>query len=370
MNASERVETRVIAEQAQAWFITNREREPTARQQREFLTWLQASPAHLREYLAFAKLDLDLHAVAHSIDEPLEQLIRAARNQPDDNVRAFSGRSSAREASTGSNCRSRAAFLTIRRMSLIAAGVAAFGFATLAWWSTPNAPPYHEYRTEHGEQRNVRLDDGSMLHVNSESIVRVHYNRSERAVVVEHGQAMFRVAKDARRPFRVRAGATEVVAVGTQFDVRRFNDDVLVTVVEGSVAVAKLADPGLEAATTTPLLQLAAGQQARVANGVLSDLREVDVRAIDVRPAVAWVQQQIMFEHETLQNIVAEFNRYGRMQLTIEDAQLATLRISGVFNTYDLDSFVLYLETLKGLKVEREANRIRIVRARSVGETT
>jgi transmembrane sensor len=77
------------------------------------------------------------------------------------------------------------------------------------------------------------------------------------------------------------------------------------------------------------------------------------------------VVQKIMFEHETLQNVAAEFNRYGSTQLIIEDAQIATLRISGIFHAYDLESFVLYLESLRGLQVQRDVDRIRISLARN-----
>jgi transmembrane sensor len=108
-----------------------------------------------------------------------------------------------------------------------------------------------------------------------------------------------------------------------------------------------------------------------VVRGLLPTTRAaVDVRIVDVRPAVAWVQQKIVFESQTLQSVVSEFNRYGTTQLVIEDAEAAKLRISGIFNAYDLESFVLYLETLRGLEVHRDLNLIRISLARNKhGET-
>jgi transmembrane sensor len=374
MNASDRVVTQVIAEQAQAWFIANREHGVSTAQQREFLAWLQASPAHVREYLAFAKLEVDLHAVMHSIDIPVAELIAAARSEPDDNIVAFAGRASAQDSCTDAESRPRAAAYKKRQVTMLAAAVGTLAVAVLSWWTVTQPPLHKEYITARGEQRTVRLEDGSVLYINSDSSVRVDYTKSERGIVVEHGQALFRVANDKTRPFRVRAGTTEVVAVGTEFDVRCLSDEVLVTVVEGSVAIAKIVGSGLyaaDAARAVGQLRLAAGQQARVAKRSLPTAdKAVDVRAVDVRPAVAWVQQRIMFEHEALRDVAAEFNRYGTTQLTIDDAQIARLRISGSFNAYDLDSFVLYLGSLKGVEVHHDMDRIRISRARSsVGET-
>ncbi len=90
----------------------------------------------------------------------------------------------------------------------------------------------------HGDQRTIRLDDGSIIHLNSQSRVHVRYSSGERLIELEQGQALFDVVRDATRPFRVRAGSADILAVGTQFDVyRRSGGDLTVTVVEGKVAV-------------------------------------------------------------------------------------------------------------------------------------
>jgi transmembrane sensor len=369
MNTTERVLTRAIAEQAQAWFISNREHELSAEQRQEFLTWLQASPMHVREYLAVAKLAIDLRSAACSVNEPTEELIGAAWEEQEDNVVALDARAPSSGSSPQARYQLHADSFARRRRFAIAAGIGAITVAGLGWWSVTQMPAHNAYRTAHGEQRAVHLEDGSLLHLNTDSVVHVDYSKAERAVEVERGQVLFKVAKDKLRAFRVTVGATEVVAVGTEFDVRRTNDDVIVTVVEGTVAVMKLTGAQSNSSgavgTATPV-QLTAGQQARVAAGAFrSKYKAVDVRAVDVRRAVAWVQQMITFDRETLQNIAAEFNRYGATQLVIEDSRVATVRISGIFNAYDLDSFVLYLENLKGLKVHRDMNEVRISLART-----
>lgn len=370
MKASERVVARVIAAQARVWLITNRQRELSEEQRGEFLAWLRTSPMHVREYLVLAELAAEMRSVASTLDTDTDELVALAQADPEDNVTFMTAAPAAVDEwpdSSPPRTNRRKAL----RLTAIAASVGALAIAVLSGWILAQRPMHKEYRTVHGEQRVVQLEDGSMLHINSDSIVLVDYTQAERSVSMARGQVLFKVARDEVRPFRVRAGATDVVAVGTEFDVRRMSEDVLVTVVEGSVRVMKVTD--LEPITdiTPAPLQLDAGQQARVVRGLVPDAQPtVDVRMLDVRPAIAWIQQKIVFESQTLQSVASEFNRYGTTQLVIEDAEAANLRISGVFNTYDLESFVLYLETLQELEVRRDPNRILIsLSYRERGET-
>lgn len=372
MNATERLVTRAIAEQARAWLIANREPSLSTEHRSEFLAWLRASPMHVREYLAVAKAAAELRVVADGIDTPTQELIALARSEPDDNVaRMVPLHSGDDESSTRVQPRRAVRDLSTPRSMALAASFGALVVAVLSWWSLAQSPVTKEYRTLHGEQRIVRFEDGSIVHINSDSIVLVDYTKNERHVSMERGQAMFKVARDKTRPFRVTVGSTEVVAVGTEFDVRRLSEDVLVTVVEGAVAVSNAGRFGSASGTKPSMpLQLAAGQQARVAQARVTQSprpasrQPVDVRSVDVRPAVAWIEQKIMFERQTLQSVVSEFNRYGPTQLVIEDPEAAALTISGIFNAYDLESFVLYLQTINGLQVHQELNLIRISLAR------
>jgi transmembrane sensor len=84
-----------------------------------------------------------------------------------------------------------------------------------------------------------------------------------------------------------------------------------------------------------------------------------------VQQTVAWLQQKIAFERRPLGEVVEEFNRYGSIPIRIEDAALRALPISGVFDAYDIDSFVAFLNTLEGVRVERTDARIRVLAVKS-----
>jgi transmembrane sensor len=216
------------------------------------------------------------------------------------------------------------------------------------------------YRTAHGEQSIWPLPDGSVLQLNSDSVVTVRFSRAERLVDVIQGQAHFRVAHEAARRFRVVSGVTEVIAVGTEFDVYRMASATVVTVTEGRVAVfAGAAPPPTQiAAIPTDAFRLGAGEQVSVD----ANRRLTVPSVVDVRQSTAWMRRQIAFDHKRLGEVADEFNRYSNANIHIDDEKLRALEVSGVFDAYDIDSFTGFLRKLDGVSVEATATGILVSR--------
>ncbi|MGE5501698.1 MAG: FecR family protein, partial [Ignavibacteriales bacterium] len=97
------------------------------------------------------------------------------------------------------------------------------------------------YATHVGEQRTVRLEDGSVLALNTDTKVVVHYTKARRDLRLVRGEAQFDVAKNRARPFIVTAEGEQVRAVGTSFVVRDEGHAVSVTLLEGKVTVTPTA---------------------------------------------------------------------------------------------------------------------------------
>jgi transmembrane sensor len=333
-----------IAEQANEWFVENRggplDREACIR----FMAWLQTSPVHVGEYLAIAELARDLGVAANTAAIPLEPLLARAREETDPVVTL--------EPSALGKAPATARPRRLRHWSLAAAAVLAF-LSLTTLWVTRNGERFglpRSYSTAHGEQRERLLPDGSVLHLNTDSKVTVRYSRRERVVELNRGEALFQVAHDsAQRRFRVAAGNAQVLDVGTQFDVYLRPGAVLVTVVEGTVAVYAGA-----ASLTPTALRVGVGYQVEVRDQVGLP------RPVDARAAVAWLKRQIVFEDQPLADVAAEFNRYGGTTLEIDDDSVRALRISGVFDAYDTDSFAAFLQTLNGVVVQKTPTRIRV----------
>jgi transmembrane sensor len=83
-----------------------------------------------------------------------------------------------------------------------------------------------------------------------------------------------------------------------------------------------------------------------------------------VANTVAWRQRRLVFENATLDEMVAEFNRYNRaLRLRLEDIPASTYHYSGVFDAADPESFVSLLAREPDLAIERRGDEV-IVRPR------
>ena len=218
------------------------------------------------------------------------------------------------------------------------------------------------FETRHGEQQVYRLTDNSVLYLNSDSTVSIRYTPHERYVVLSAGEAYFAVAHEPGRPFRVATGGAEVRAVGTRFDVRLAGEATVVTVVQGRVAV----EPGLtEGNSSQPIkyssafVELGADEQIRVVPG---EWPPQPPTMADAQLSTAWLHRNITFNHEPLDRVTLEFNRYAPKPIEIATPALRKLEITGNFATDDTAAFLAFLRSLEGVRVEETATQFRVSR--------
>ena len=200
-----------------------------------------------------------------------------------------------------------------------------------------------------GEQRTLNLDDGTRVELNTGSRILVQFDRQARTVVLKSGEAYFQVAHE-RRPFVVLAGERKIVALGTEFTVRRdpsSDDAITVTLIEGRVAVAPVdtdtpSAPGPGSAATL----LNAGQRLRI--------RPHAQPAVDTPPidkATGWMRGQLIFDHTPLREAAAEFSRYNKIKITVASPEAAGIPIGGIFKIGDSRSFARAVAASYDLKV-------------------
>jgi transmembrane sensor len=199
-----------------------------------------------------------------------------------------------------------------------------------------------------GEVASVPLRDGSNITLNTASTVRVELTPAERRIELERGEAFFVVAKDQNRPFVVQAGRKRVVAVGTQFSVRRDGDELRVIVTEGTVRLesarplhVKGGDAQDSIGSASPeLARLSAGAVARATDGDVL-VQEKSIR--EAEEALTWRAGYLTFHETTLAEAVEDFNRYNMHKIVIEDPRVAAIRISGTFRPTNYAAFIRLL---------------------------
>lgn len=211
------------------------------------------------------------------------------------------------------------------------------------------------------------LPDGSVARLKGGAELAVAFTATERRVTVVRGEVFFEVAKDAARPFLVAAGNVTVRAVGTAFAVRFDAQAVDVLVTEGTVRVTPSADRADEGApggaVGSELVE--AGYRATV--GILADagLSPVTVSAVsaaEIARSLAWQAPMLDLAGATVGELAAGFAQRTGRRIEVADRALAAVRIGGRLADDDVEGFVRALEEVYGVRVERRADGVIVLR--------
>jgi transmembrane sensor len=370
-----------------AYWATCLEDDALSQTEREDLAhWLRKSPEHVKELLLAQAILTD----AAGIDPDRETDVEALLADLDRNIVHFGTRVSTGRAATGQASSGRSSASTspgpaahIHRPATRAYGMALFlraphGLAAMAAsllliaaalviFNNPFSPATQLYATGVGEQRSLSLADGSVVHLNTQSEVRVSYTEGERDIYLLRGEALFDVAHNQERPFRVHVDSTVAQALGTSFNVYRKGDETEVAVLEGTVAISwrDAADNSSTVGTSKRqagasaapevLATLTQGQEASVAATGAVITHEV----ADLDKITYWRQRKIVFEDTPVSEIVREFNRYNTVQIVVEGVGGSEPLFSGVFDVDKPDAFIKTLEA-SGATVRRSAGQNRV----------
>lgn len=305
---------------AARWLVRMQADDCTMRERAACLRWQAADPAHATAYAELERIQRG--TVGLGVDPVRGEALQAIRARGD------------RRAGTRRRVRRWSAGLGAAAALLLAVG--------LGWYGWDPAAPTLRYATAVGERRTVLLEDGSELLLDTDSAVTVRYSRKRRGLALERGQAQFTVVPAPQRPFVVRAGAGEVRALGTRFQVRRLADAVQVALLEGRVSVTAPAGAGTRTAT------LEAGEGLRFDGAGLWAGGPVDAEA-----AAGWPRGELVFHQRRLAELVEEMNRYTPVKLRLGDPALAELRLSGVFYDGNQASLLNALEQVWEVRAER-----------------
>jgi transmembrane sensor len=331
--------------QAIQWFVTLQSGTVSRAQQEEFADWLCRSPVHIEEYLQLTALQGDLARLPELKSISLDQLLAEASagplTEPVIDLHVGSDRRGERPLSIPQPCagRARSRFRKARAYVGIAAALVAVAIV-VAWRSQEGT---EHYDTAIAEQRLLSLSDGSRVQLNVQSELSARVTATLRDLSLTEGEALFEVAKDATRPFRVHTPQATIDVMGTQFDVHVRNGQTEVTLLEGNVRIQTAADestvtlqPGQKLVITAREAMLPTPQQA------------------DITVATAWTRHRLVFEDTPLSEVVAEFNRYSRQQLVIRDARLRAKRITASFDAGNTQTFSASLEVAADTHVRRQ----------------
>ncbi len=231
---------------------------------------------------------------------------------------------------------------------LLTAGIGIGGYWLSDFRNAP-AQTVSVYATQVGQQRSLRLADGTNVELNTNTRLRATMDGSTRVVKLEQGEAFFDVARDSARPFVVFAGNRKITDIGTKFSVRREGDSVQVLVAEGRVRV----DIPTAHNRSRPIEAGASSLIMAKADGTLVAQKS----QTDVADRLSWRQGMLVFDQDTLAAAAAEFNRYNNKHIIVVGSA-RDLKIGGRFKPDNVEAFVSLIKEGFGLKIERTDTEI------------
>ncbi|HVP83826.1 MAG TPA: FecR domain-containing protein [Rhizomicrobium sp.] len=205
------------------------------------------------------------------------------------------------------------------------------------------------FATTIGGREALSLVDGSKIELNTDTVLRMANGAGERKVWLDRGEAYFDIKHDAAHPFVVMVGDHRVTDLGTKFIVRQEGDRVEVKLLEGSARLdANSGLPAQSAVLKPGDVAIATADQTSVTKKPVKELTQ----------ELGWRRGVLTFDHTTLAEAVAEFNRYNRQKIVIADRAAAKLEIGGTFPSDDVKLFGRATHIALGLRVEDKGNQL------------
>jgi transmembrane sensor len=320
----------LLAKRASQWYETlgdGDEKDYAA-----FKAWLRESKLHVQAYLEIVAVETELAGFDRDRKHDVDAILKSIPT----GVIQLSSRGSALLPP-------RSAMRYLRWPLALAATAALFAVALIVAMGTGQAE--HAFATSVGEQRAVTLADTSIVHLNADSEIEVDIGDTTRTVELLRGEAMFKVAHDEQRPFRVRTRGGTVQAVGTQFNVYDQADGsgTRVSVLEGKVRITP------EGSGEDQSQLLGAGEEALLRrNGSIERAQKPNIAS-----SVAWRQRRLVFDQTPLEEMVREFNRYSTSKvIRLEGIEPRAHHYDGIFDADDPESLAALLMRDEELLVE------------------
>jgi transmembrane sensor len=316
---SEPASAKDVRAQAGAW-LERREFGPWSEADQKALdAWLAASASHMVEFLRVEQVWKRADRL-RALNRPMRETKPAPQKTPLSFIPKFAA--------------------ALAMIAAVGVGVGAYMLNT----------GEKSYETPIGLRKTITFADGSKIELNTDTLLRARVSESGRAAELVKGEAFFQIQHDATRPFIVTAAGYRVTDLGTKFVVRRDGKRLEVTLVEGSARVEPM-DKDNHAQPTV----LVPGDMVVATERSLTVTRKTSPALAN---ELAWRRGLLIFNHATLEEAAAEFNRYNTEKLVLASPSVARRTIGGTFPTSGVEEFAEVAKGVFGFHVKTQGNDI------------
>jgi transmembrane sensor len=175
-----------------------------------------------------------------------------------------------------------------------------------------------------GQKSQLILPDGTQVWINSDSKISYpdNYGKKNRMVRLT-GEAMFKVAKDADKPFFVDAGVAKVKVLGTTFNLKSYpeENEIETSLIEGSVEFSIQPENPESSAKT---LKIKPGERL-VYNKTKNSLV---INSFDHKEIPDWTNNHLVFRNDSFENLVKKAERWYDIDIVYYDSTLDKQRLT------------------------------------------
>lgn len=236
------------------------------------------------------------------------------------------------------------------RVAASVALILSLGYAYMELSQTPE--PGIEYitkSTERGQRATLQLPDGSVVRLNSETILEFpeDFGVESRELSLK-GEAYFEVERDSLRPFIIRSGMMQTTVLGTSFNVkaRERAAQYEVSVTTGRVRVAIPEKSQLA-------LVLSPGEQAIAS---LNDSSLVSL-SVNADRYTAWTRNRLVLEDTPLAEVIEQLNSWYDVRIGLDHEAMGQCKLNGEYKLETLENLLEALAFAQEMTYERQGDR-------------
>jgi transmembrane sensor len=207
-----------------------------------------------------------------------------------------------------------------------------------------------------GETRKLRLSDGSMVALNTDTLISWRFSSTLRELRLERGEVAIELQAGPKATLRTDTSSVTLMAGRFNARLRQHRLELMVLrgrAIATNVAPAAGASPATKQVEVQAYQRLDLGEAGPVIQPVSSDAAEA---------ALAWQSGDIVFLDTPLADAVAEYNRYLLRKIVIDDASVGAIRVGGRFISSDPADFLKAVSTSLGVQVRTTATDYRLSR--------
>ncbi|KAA8730884.1 FecR family protein [Acinetobacter qingfengensis] len=276
-----------ILEQAAQWVVKIRSEPLNAEQQQQFEQWRNASQQHQKAWQRAQRLLSTLQCLPNQSQNILEQSEKKQQQH------------------------------LSKLMILVFLSITATAIAYWQFYPAWNG----DYSTKTGEQKQIQLEDGTQLDLNTQTALDVQFSERQRLIVLHYGEIAIQTGHeniDTYRPFIVESQHAYMQALGTVFNVRQLKQEqsTCLAVMQNAVKVT------LKQNTQSRIIH--AGEQ------ICFDAQHYQVQQTLQPLQYVWKNKVVMAYETPLNDLIKELSRYQTGYIYV-DSEVKNLKVSGSF---------------------------------------